>query len=239
MARRLLIAFAGTVLVVATVIGQTPKPASSERLNADSARTTPAGTTFTAPSGWMLTIKPPMVVLAPPQPQWHGVIVDVTARDAAAAVASAWAAYVPGFKRPLKIALPQAPREGWEERRVFQYETSPNERAVVSAYASRAADRWTVVIVDGTEPTFEKRRAPLGLVLQSLRPKGYSRETFAGKKANPLDEKRLAVLRDFVASGMKMLDTPGVGLAFINGGKTVWAGGLGVKQVGKTDPIGP
>jgi CubicO group peptidase (beta-lactamase class C family) len=239
MTRRLLVAFAGTLLVSVTAIGQTATPPSPERLNADSPRATAAGTTFTAPAGWTLTRKPPMVVLDPPEPDSHVVIVDVTARDAAGAVASAWAAYMPGFKRPLKIALPQAPREGWQERRAFQYETSPNERAVVAAYASRAGDRWTVVIVDGTDPTFEKRGAPLGLVLQSLRPKGYSRETFAGKKANPLDEKRQAILKDFVSSGMRLLDTPGVGLAFIDGGKTVWAGGLGVKELGKPDPIGP
>jgi hypothetical protein len=34
-----------------------------------------------------------------------------------------------------------------------------------------------------------------------------------GKEAHPLDEKRLGVLKDFVARGMKMLDTPGAGLA--------------------------
>jgi CubicO group peptidase (beta-lactamase class C family) len=95
-----------------------------------------------------------------------------------------------------------------------------------------------VVLLDGTEPTFEKRSAPLQLTLQSLRPKGYARESFAGKKANPLDERRLAILKEFVAAGMKLLDTPGVGLAFIDGGKTVWAGGLGVKELGKHDPVG-
>ena len=186
-----------------------------------------------------MTNKASLVILDPPEADSHVVIVDVNAKDADAAVASAWATYMPGFKRPLKIAQPQAAREGWEERRRFQYETSPNERAVVVAFASRAGESWTVVIVDGTEPTIEKRNAPLNLVLQSLRPKGYSRESFAGKKANPLDEKRLAILKDFVAAGMKMLDTPGVGLAFIDGGKTVWAGGLGVKELGKPDPIGP
>ena len=166
-------------------------------------------------------------------------IVDVKAKDADAAVSAAWAAYKSDFKRPLKIALPQAARQGWEERRVFQYETSPNERAVVVAYASRAGDAWTVVLVEGTEPTFEKRGAPLRLALQSLRPKGYTRESFAGKKANQLDEKRLAILREFVGTGMKLLDTPGVGLAFIEGGKTIWAGGLGVKELGRPDPVGP
>src|SRR4029077_3862396 len=47
----------------------------------------------------------------------------------------------------------------------------------------------------------------------------------------------LKVLQDFVAGAMKLLDTPGVGLAFIDGGKTVWAGGLGVKEAGKPDPV--
>jgi CubicO group peptidase (beta-lactamase class C family) len=239
MRQRLLIAFGCTVLIVGLAPAQTPTPASSERVTQDSSRTTPAGASFRVPAGWTTTTKSSMVILVPPEPDSHVVIVDVKANGADAAVAAAWAAYKPDFKRPLKIALPQAAREGWEERRVFQYETSPNERAVVVAYASRAGDAWTVVLVEGTQPTMEKRAAPFRLTLQSLRPKGYARESFAGKKANQLDDKRLAILKEFVATGMKMLDTPGVGLAFIDGGKTVWAGGLGVKEFGKADPVGP
>ena len=208
-----------------------------EKVEQDSPRATAAGVTFTVPAGWSMTTKGAMVVLEPPESDSHIVIVDATAKDADGAVAEAWALYKPGFNRPLKISVPGAARDGWEERKSFQYETSPNERAVVGAGARRAGTAWTVVLLDGTEPTFEKRGAPIGLLTQSLRPKGYSRESFAGKKANPLDDKRLAILRDFVANGMKMLDTPGVGLAFIDGGKTVWAGGLGVKEMGKPDPI--
>jgi CubicO group peptidase (beta-lactamase class C family) len=148
-----------------------------------------------------------------------------------------WAAFRPDFKRPLKITLPSAPRDGWEERKFYQYETSPNERVVVQALAWRAGDMWTVTMIDGSEPTLEKRGGPISMALGSLRPKGYTRESFAGKKAHPLDEARLKVLKDFVAGAMKQLDTPGVGLAFIDGGKTVWAGGLGVKQAGKPDPV--
>jgi CubicO group peptidase (beta-lactamase class C family) len=223
------------VLILLTVCSAL---AQSERVTQDSPRATPAGSTFRVPAGWNVTTKASMVILDPPEPDSHVAIVDVKAKDAEAAVAAAWAAYKPDFKRPVRIALPQAAREGWEERRAFQYETSPNERAVVAAYASRAGDAWTVVLLDGTEPTFEKRGAPLRLTLQSLRPKGYAREAFAGKTANRLDEKRLATLKEFVATGMKLLDTPGVGLAFIDGGKTVWAGGLGIKEMGKPDPVG-
>lgn len=226
------------LLVAFSAFGQAPAPAPPETLTKDSPRATPAGTTFTAPAGWTLTTKDSMVVLSPPEPDSHVAIVDVKAKDADAAVAAGWAAYKPGFRRPQKLSLPQAAKDGWEERKAYSYETSPNERAVVGAYAWRRGDTWAVVLIDGTEPTFEKRGAPLSLALQSLRPKGHARESFAGKKAHPLDEKRLAVLRDFVATGMKLVDATGVGLAFIDGGKTVWAGGLGVKELGKPDPVG-
>ncbi len=227
------------LLAVSPSPGQpTGTAAVTERLEKDAPRSTPGGATFTAPAGWAMTTKGSMVVLEPPETDSHVAIVDVTAaKDADAAVAAAWAAFEPGFKRPLKISLPQDPRNGWDERRAYQYETSPNERAVVGAYAWRAGAAWTVVLLQGTEPTFEKRGAPLSLAVQSLRPKGYSRESFAGKKAHPLNDARLAALKDFVAGGMKLLDTPGVGLAFIDGGKTVWAGGLGVKALGKPDPV--
>ena len=224
-----------SMLLVLPAAGQS---SDSGRVEKDTPSTTPAGATFVVPAGWAMTTNGSMVVLDPPEPDTHVVIVDVKAKDADAAVAAGWATYQPAFKRPLKLATPQAARNGWEERKAYQYETSPNERAVVQAMAWRAGDAWTVVLLDGSEPTFEKRGGPIGLALQSLRPKGYQRESFAGKKANPLDEKRLSTLREFVAGGMKMFDVPGVGLAFLDGGKTVWAGGLGVKELGKPDPVG-
>jgi len=236
MCRRFTLALALTLVLAFPALGQSVAP---EQPDKDTPRATPAGTTFTLPAGWKMTSQGALTLLVLPETDSHVAIVDAKAKDADGAVAAGWAAYQPGFKRPLKIALPQAARNGWEERKSYQYETSPNERAVVQALAWRAGDAWTVVLIDGSESTFEKRNAPLGLTLQSLRPKGYSRELFSGKKAHPLDETRLAILKEFVASGMKLLDTPGVGLAFIDGGKTVWAGGLGVKELGKPDPVGP
>ncbi len=248
MALRTAVTLTLTFLVAFSVRAQQPVPVppakagaapvlASERVEKDSPRATPAGTTFMAPAGWRMTTKGAMVLLDPPEADSHVAIVDATAKDADAAVAAAWAAYKPDFSRPLKISMPQTAREGWDERKVYEYETSPNERVVVSAMAWRAGDAWTVILLDGSEPTFEKRGAPTNLVIQSIRPKGYTRESFAGKKAHPLDEKRLAILKEFVASGMKTFDVPGVGLAFLDGGKTVWAGGLGVKELGKPDPV--
>ena len=87
-----------------------------------------------------MTVKGPLVVLDPPETDSHLALFDADvkdAKDADAAVAAAWAAYRPDAKWPLKLSNPQAPRTGWEERRTYAYETSPNERATVFALAFR------------------------------------------------------------------------------------------------------
>ena len=126
---------------------------------------------------------------------------------------------------------------GGKRLKVFLYETSPNERAVVQALARRFKDTWTVVIVDGKQPTFEKRGAAAALVLGSLRPGTYRRETFAGRKAGALNPERIGQMKAFAELAMKKLDVPGVGLAFIENGKVVWEGGIGVKEMGKPDLV--
>ena len=206
-------------------------------LAADSQRSTPAGATFTAPGGWSINAGASSVVLEAPEQDSRLAIVDVRAADAEAAVAAAWAAYRPAAKRPLKLATPTPARNGWAERKTFEYETSPNERAVVEAIALRAGDAWTVAIIDGTEPTFEKRGAQFGLIIQSLRPKGYQRESFAGRKAAPLNEKRIEELKGFVETSMKKLGIPGASLAFIDGGRVVYEGGLGVRELGRPEKV--
>jgi CubicO group peptidase (beta-lactamase class C family) len=213
------------------VTGQPP-----QRLAADTAQATSAAT-FTVPAGWSVTSGRNMVVLDPPEADTHIVIVDSQGPDAASAVAAAWTAYRPGFTRPLRLETQNPARDGWEENRVFRYETSPNERAVVVAIALRVGTSWTVALLDGSQPTFEKRGAAIGTILESLRPKSYQRESFAGRKAHALDAARIAELKLFVENSMHELGIPGVGLALVDGGKLVYEGGLGVRELGKPEPV--
>jgi CubicO group peptidase (beta-lactamase class C family) len=230
------IGFASVAVGALSAASQVNSPAG-ERLAANTPLATASGATFTAPSDWSVSSGPDMSVLAPPEADSHLALVDVQAADAAAAVAAGWARYRPDANRPLRIATPQAPYNGWEERHIFNYETSPNERAVVYALAWRAGRAWTVAIVEATRSTFEKRNAAFSLTIGSLRPKGYQRETFAGKKARPLDAEQIALLKGFVQDVMQQFGIPGVGLSLIDGGKVVFEGGLGVKTLGKPDPV--
>src|ERR1700693_3487463 len=212
------------------------KPAV-ERMTADTPRVTSAGATFKVPSFWSIETGKELVILTPPETDTHIAIVDSHAADAKAAVAAAGAAYKPESKRPIKLVTPRPAREGWDERQVFDYETSPNERAAVQALALRAGKLWTVVILDGTDPTVEKRSAPIGLVFESLRPKDYKRESFAGRTPHPLDEAHIAQLKAFVETSMQQLGIPGASMALIDHGKIVYEGGFGVRELGKPERV--
>src|SRR5204863_251310 len=83
------------------------------------------------------------------------------------------------------------------KRRVYDYQTSPNEKRDVTASTRFAGTGWTVVIADMSQAVEEKRLGQLALVFDRLLPKGYARETFAGKKAHALDAARLAELATF------------------------------------------
>lgn len=213
-------------------------PAAAEVVEKDTPKVTAAGATFTAPAGWSVEPKGALVVLRPPEGDLAIAIFDAAeAKDAEAAVAAAWAAYAGGPKWPLKLAAPQAARNGWEERKSFSYETSPNEKKTVGAGAYRAGKAWTAVVLDASDATLEKRGGPLSLALNSLRPKGYTMESFAGKKAKPIDAAMLASLKAFLAEGMKLYDVPGVGFSLLESGKPVFEGGLGVRELGKPGAV--
>lgn len=239
--------FALTTLIACSILALNSQPVSSaaaaqekiapERVSADTPRVTPGGATFTVPSGWSISTSGNLVILEAPEPDTHLAIFDSQAADAKAAVAAAWAAYKPDAKRPLKLVTPRPAREGWEERQAFDYETSPNERAAVFAFALRAGTSWTVLILDGTDPTVEKRSAAIDLVFESLRPKNYKRESFAGRKAHALDAEHIAQLTSFVEKSMQQLGVPGASIALIDQGNIVYEGGFGVRELGKPEKV--
>ncbi|MFY0576909.1 serine hydrolase domain-containing protein [Cystobacter fuscus] len=215
-----------------------PAPARSETLAADTPRTTPGGATFTAPSGWTVTTREPRSSSSRPRrtPGWCW-WTWAPRRTRTRRWRRRGRRPTPAMQRKLLLAEPRPGRNGWEERRIYTYETSPNEKRTVRAAALRAGGAWTVILIDGTDATLERRDAPTGLLIGSLRPKGYARESFAGKKPHPLDAARVEAMRSFVERSAKELEVPGVGFSLIQDGKVVFEGGVGVRELGKPQKV--
>ena len=222
--------------VVASASRMRRRGEGPERIAADTPKTTVAGNTFVAPAGWSLAVRGPATILEAPEGGSFIVLVDVAVKDATdadAAVAAAWAAYKPDAKWPLKVTTPVADKDGWTDRKSYAYQTSPNEKRDVGADVRQANDVWTVAIYDMAQAVGEKRGAQIGLIYGKLLPKGRTRESFAGKKANTLDDARLAELRKFVETSMKLTGVPGVSVGIYQDGRVVFAEGFGVRELGK------
>lgn len=233
-----MIKLALAALLAGSSAGATAAPGGSP--TAGSA-TAPAAerATFTVPPGWTTrSLGPSLTLLNPPEADTHVAIVEVAeAKDARSAAAAAWRQYRPDANRNVRLVTANAPRNGWDEQAVIDYETSPSEHAAARAFARRKSTRWTVAIVDGSASTAERRAGALTLLIQSLRPAGYSRESFAGRTAHPLDPARVAQLEAFVRMSAAQLQVPGVGFALIDHGKIVYEGGIGVREAGKPEPV--
>src|SRR5215471_4571221 len=100
----------------------------------------------------------------------------------------------------------------WSDIHTYSYQTSPDERRNVMAVTHSAGRVWNVVISDVADATGEKRLGQFLLIFDQLFPKGYTRESFAGKQALVLDAPRIAELSRFVETGLKELRIPGASL---------------------------
>jgi len=218
----------------------TASPALAQESAAPPAEAIDAGSnaSLLVPEGWSVVREGGTVAITAPEGDATIALVPIaSAANGEEAVARAWALFDPTFDRTVRLAIDQPDRDGWTNTKVVNYETSPAEKLVLQGVALKSADGWTAILVRGAQATFAKRGGQLGQMLGSLRPKSFSKESFAGKTAHKLDELHVLQIKDFVATSMDQLGIPGAGLALIQDGKIVWEGGLGVKEAGTTELV--
>jgi CubicO group peptidase (beta-lactamase class C family) len=237
MQKLLLTSIAVLALMGCATAERTPTAAAWTTLAADTPSSTAAGNSFVAPGAWRLATRGAVTTIEAPEGGSSIALVDVQAADADAAVAAAWAAAGRQVAWPLKVVTPIAPRDGWTDRKSYTYQTSPNEKRDVAADVRRANGVWTVALYDMASAIGEKRAAQVNLIFGKLLPKGYQRESFVDRSAQPLDAQRLAELERFVRNAMAQSGVPGVSLGLIQDGRVVYAQGLGVRELGKPERV--
>ena len=233
----LILAGCGLILPLPLDAAAAPQGASAkaaQALAADTPSTTVAGHTFIAPAGWSLSVKGKATIVEAPEGDSRIVFVDVAAMEPDAAIQEAWAAYRPDANWPLKVEDGLF-RQGRLDPPADLLLPDLAERARARSPRGRRATATSSWCGSTTwrMPSAEKRGAQVALIFGRLFPKGYTRETFAGRKANTLDAARIAELGAFIERGQSQLGVPGVSLGIVQGGKVVFAGGFGVRELGE------
>ncbi len=224
------------LVLLSLACGRTP-PSDVTPTGQGTPKTTAMGNKFIAPADWTVDVRGPATIVTAPEGNSAIALVDVRAPSADSALAAAWAAYKPDAKWPLKVVNPKPDKDGWTNRAEYVYQTSPNEKRDVGADVQRAGDVWTVALYDMAQAVGEKRLSQVALIYGELLPKGYTRETFAGKKAHKLDEARIAELGKFVQNAMRETGVPGVGIGLIQDGQVIFADGFGTRELGGTEKV--
>lgn len=225
--------------VVSADVLRAGNPAQSgvtHRLDADADITLPGGARFVAPGGWSSRPVEGGVVLTAPEAGSDIAIMGRGETDPAAAVAAAWAVYRPGLVRSGE-GQERPAREGWDRTFRFQFASPDDEPRTVLALALGKGAGWTVLLYDVSAAVEERRDAQIEVIFNSLLPQGYARETFAGRKAHRLDQKRIAQLAEMIETARREYGIPGVALGLVQDGRVVFAGGFGVREVGGSEPV--
>lgn len=206
-------------------------------VSADGKQTFASGATVIVAPGWSVAMKGNAALILAPEPDLKVAIVDSGATTPDDAIAAAWAVVHPGFSRPLKLAQTRPGRRGWEEMRLYTYETSPNEKLVVAARAARKDGKWAAVAIESGLATIEKRAGQLKKISDTFLPAGAKRESFEGKKARVLDAARVKAILESTDKAREAAGIPGEGIALVQDGKVVYEGGLGVRTLGKPEKV--
>jgi CubicO group peptidase (beta-lactamase class C family) len=214
-----------------------PTPPAEMVITGDTPSADTDGNTFIVPDGWKIRASGTLTVLTSPEGDSHLALVDVAAASNEAARDAAWKVYKPDATWPLITTSDTPDRDGWTKGKAYGYQTSPNEKRIVQAVARFANDRWCVLLIDFAQATAGKRGGQIAKIFSHFYPKGYSRESFKGRTAQKLDAARIDELKKFVERAEKATGVPGVSFGVIQDGKVVWAGGIGVRELGKKEPV--
>jgi CubicO group peptidase (beta-lactamase class C family) len=148
------------------------------------------------------------------------------------AMAAAWSAFAPALTAPATFVQAGPARRGWESTRSYEY-GHPGDPMRIFSKTFRKGDDLTMVLVRADQGVWDRRRGQAYLVLDSMRPRGYVPESFAEKRANPLDAARLDRITNFVGHSVESAGIPGAALALVQNGRIVFEGGFGVRELGK------
>lgn len=213
-------------------------PAETRRdLSADELATAPWGASFQVSKGWSMTTRGDLIVMDAPERDLKVTLLELADADGDRAIAAAWKRVEPMFARTAKNRTTPPGRDGWDGSTQIVYETPAAESRLVLAIARKKGERMHLVLIDGSNAAVDRRGAQLSTIVSSYTPKGLEEESFAGKKANPLDTARLTTLSTFIEESRKAAEIPGVAVAIVQDGKVVLAKGFGVKELGKSDPV--
>ncbi len=148
-----------------------------------------------------------------------------------------WSEVKPGFDIPILQKVEKPAKDGWDGEIDIVYDTPESESRIVFAIVRLLGSRAYITLIDGTKAGFSRRIAQFSELHSAWKPTGLKEPSLIGVSPKTFgDEERDAMSR-FVDWAMREAGIPGLAIAVVQNGQTVYAEGFGVCRAGGEERV--
>jgi CubicO group peptidase (beta-lactamase class C family) len=159
--------------------------------------------------------------------------------DIADLLCRVWREVKPGFDIPILQKAEMPSTEGWDTVVQVSYSTPESKSRILIAIARMLETRAYITLIDGTKAGFSRRMAQIAELNNAWKPAGLKEPSLAGISPKAFGEDEQKAMSSFVDWAMRYIGIPGVAVAVVQDGNTVYAEGFGVRRAGETDQVTP
>ncbi|MDA3863419.1 MAG: serine hydrolase [Deltaproteobacteria bacterium] len=197
------------------------------------------GFNFQLPARWQMIRYDDYIFVQEPDKELGIYLLKISSDSPKKAISAAWQMVNPKFNLEIEKKISPPPSGEWDKVTQINYETKVADRKIVFALARGKNKVYYINLVQGKKAAFSRRGAQMSTVVSSLKVPGIKKESFKGKKAAELDDKKLKILRDHIEMVRKKLGVTGASVGIIQNGKLVFKQGFGVRKLGGKRKVTP
>jgi CubicO group peptidase (beta-lactamase class C family) len=195
---------------------------------------------FAIPEGWRLESSGEVATLVGPEGDVRVDFIELAPGGSVQETAlAAWKLVDPGFASTVTREVAAPPQDGWEEMHQVLYATPSQEARVEVAIVRKLGGRDFVNLIRASTAGLSRRSAQLTEAIGSWKPEGFREVSLKDAARTAWSEEKSARLKEFAISAMETMQVPGAAIAIVQGGRVVYADGLGLRDLGRGEPVTP
>ncbi|MGD0734184.1 MAG: serine hydrolase domain-containing protein [Terracidiphilus sp.] len=185
------------------------------------------------PEGWtVVNLGDSLTVMGPETDLQLSFLVRPVVDDIADLLHGVWREIKPGFDIPILQKVEVPAKDGWDGEIDIAYDTPENESRVVFAIARTLGGRAYITLIDGAKAGFSRRMAQFSELHSGWKPAGLTEPSLAGISPMAFGDDERKALSRFVDWAIGQVGIPGIAIAVVQNGQTVFAEGFGVCKAG-------
>jgi CubicO group peptidase (beta-lactamase class C family) len=192
------------------------------------------------PGGWTATNQGDFLTVVGPESDLAlSFVASPAATEVEEMLRLAWQRVKPDFDLPVRQKVEMPSTDGWDKAVQVIYSTLETESRMVIAIARVLGRRAYITLIDGTKAGLSRRMAQVAELNDAWKPAGLKEPSLAGVSPKTFGEDEHKAMNSFVDWAMRHIGIPGVAIAVVQDGRTVYAEGFGVARAGGSDAVTP